>query len=106
MVHIAGWVLIVCSGVGRTTPGIDAFSGAELQRQVWGIRSLDIPTVNDSAEALPRAVAIQSLYSKLLADTAANIAPYVGTAAVACDMLGIVDALGQGSLVRISRAQG
>ena len=85
---------------------MDAFRGAELQRQVWGIRSLDIPTVDDSVEALPRAVAIQSLNNRLLADKAADIAPYVGTAAVAHDMLSIVEALGQGSFTRISRVQG
>ena len=55
--------------------------------------------MNDSVEALPRTIAMQSLDSRLLADKAASIAPYVGTVAVAHDMLSIVEALGQGSLV-------
>lgn len=58
--------------------------------------------IDDSAEALPRAVAIQSLNNRLLADKAADIAPYVGTAAVAHDMLSIVEALGQGSFVHLN----
>ena len=63
------------------------------------MRGLDAPTVDSSVEALSRVIALQSLNNKLLADKAANIAPYVGTAAVARDMLSIVEALGQGSLV-------
>ena len=102
MVHSTGRMLILSQGIGRTTPGVDPFRGADLQRQVWGIRGLDTPTVDSSVEALSRVVAIRNLHSKLLADKAANIAPYVGTAAVAHDMLSIVEALGQGSLVRTS----
>ena len=94
-----GRALIVHPGISRTTPGIDSFRGADLQRQVWAIRNLDAPTANDSVEALPRTIALQTLTNKLLADKAADIAPYVGTAAVARDMLSIVEALGQGSLV-------
>lgn len=92
-------VLILPTGVGRTTPGIDEFRGAYLQKQVWNIRNLDAPTVGGSAEALPRIIALQSLSNRLLADKAASIAPYVGAAAVARDMLSIVESLGQGSLV-------
>jgi hypothetical protein len=55
--------------------------------------------VDDSMEALPRIVAIRKLTNTLLADRAAHIAPYVGTAAVARDMLTILEALGQGSFV-------
>jgi len=94
-------VLILHSGVSRTTPGIDAFRGASLQRQVGALVSFDAPTVNDSVEALPRAVALQRLTGKLFADRTASIAPYVGTAATARDMLSILDALGQGSLVEL-----
>lgn len=92
-------MLIIDTGVGRTTPGINALRGAFTQRQVWSIRNLDAPTVNDSVEALPRTIAILHLTNRLLADKAADIAPYVGSAAVARDMLSIVEALGQGSLV-------
>ena len=99
MIHNSGQVLILHPGIGRTTPGIDSFRGAYLQKQVWGIRDVDAPTMSDSVEALPRAIAIQSLTNRLLADKAANIAPYVGTAAVARDMLSILEALGQGSSV-------
>jgi hypothetical protein len=67
-----------------------------------GHSQLDAPTVSDSVEALPRIIALQSLTNRLLADRAASIAPYVGTAAVAHDMLSIVEALGQGSLVQIT----
>jgi len=93
--------LIFHTGVGRTTPGIDAFRGEHLQRQVWGIRNLDTPTPGDSVEALSRIIAIEKLNNRLIADKEASIAPYVGTAAVAHDMLSIVEALGQGSLVQI-----
>ena len=88
-------------GVSRTTPGIDSFRGENTLRQVWGIRNLDAPVVSDSAEALPRIISTQNLSYKLIADKEANIAPYIGTAAVARDMLSIVEALGQGSLVQI-----
>ena len=96
------WRLIPHTGVGRTTPGIDAFRGERLQRQVWGIRNLDTPTPSGSVEALPRIIAIEKLNNKLIADKEASIAPYVGTAAVAHDMLSIVEALGQGSLVQMN----
>ena len=88
------------TGIARTTPGIDAFKGDRLQRQVWGLRNLDAPTVSNSIEALPRIIAIEKLSNRLLADNAASIAPYVGTAAVAHDMLSIVEALGQSSFVQ------
>ena len=78
---------------------MDAFMDTDLQRQVWNIRGLETPTVDSSVEALSRVVALQSLNNKILTYKAANIAPYVGTAAVARDMLSIVEALGQGSLV-------
>jgi hypothetical protein len=96
-------VLTIHTGVGRTTPGIEAFRGASLQKQVWYTRALDIPTVDDSVEALPRTIAFQKLTNRLLADKAANIAPYVGTAAVAHDMLSITEALGQSSLFNFRR---
>jgi hypothetical protein len=96
-----GRLLILHTGVGRTTPGIDAFRGEYLQRQVWGIRYADLPTVGDSVEALPRIIAYEKLTSRL-ADKVASIAPYVGSAAVAHDMLTIVEALGQSSLVQIN----
>jgi hypothetical protein len=86
--------------------GIDAFRSEYLQRQVWGIRNVDAPTVKDSVEALPRIMAIEKLTSRLLADKEASIAPYVGTAAVAHDMLTIVEALGQSTLVQISCSSG
>ena len=89
--------VLAAPGVGRTTPGIDAFRGANLQRQVWSIRELDIPALDDSVEAIPRAIAIRRLINRLLADRVASIAPYVGTAATARDMLSILQALGQGS---------
>ena len=57
--------------------------------------------MSDSVGALPRIIAAQSLGNQLIADKEASIAPYVGTAAVARDMLSIVEALGQGSLVQI-----
>jgi hypothetical protein len=101
-----GRALILHTGVGRTTPGIDAFRGEYLQRQVWGIRNVDAPTVKDSVEALPRIIAIEKLTSKLIADKEASIAPYVGTAAVAHDMLNIIETLGQGSLLQISYSSG
>jgi len=94
--------LIPHTGVGRTTPGIDAFRGERLQRQVWGIRNLDTPTPSDSVGALPRIIAIEKLNNKLIADKEASIAPYVGTAAAAHDMLSIIEALGQGSLVQMN----
>ena len=75
------------------------FRGADLQRQVWNIRGLDTPKVGSSVETLSRVVALQGFNNKLLANKVANIAPYVGTAAVSRDMLSIVEALGQGSLV-------
>jgi len=62
---------------------------------------MDVPTVDDSDEALPRTLAINKLINRLIADTAAIIAPYVGTSAVARDMLSIIEALGQGSLVQV-----
>ncbi len=89
------------TGVSRTTPGIDAFRGENTLRQVWGIRVIDAPSVSDSVDALPRIIAFGKLNNKLIADKEANIAPYVGTAAVARDMLSIVEALGQGSWVQI-----
>ena len=92
-------MLILHIGASRTTPGIDSFRGENTLRQVWGIRNLDAPAVSDSVGALPRIIAIQNLGYKLIADKEANIAPYVGTAAVARDMLSIVEALGQGSLI-------
>jgi hypothetical protein len=101
-----GRLLILHTGVGRTTPGIDAFRGERLQRQVWGIRSADPPTVGDSVEALPRIIAYEKLNNKLIADKEARIAPYVGTAAAAHDMLTIVETLGQGSLVQINCSSG
>ena len=57
--------------------------------------------MSDSVGALPRIIAAQKLGNKLIADTEAEIAPYVGTAAMARDMLSIVEALGQGSLAQI-----
>ena len=75
--------------------------GENAQRDLWGIRRIDAPSVSDSVGALPRIIAFQNLSNKLFADKAANIAPYVGTAAVARDMLSIVEALGQGLLVQI-----
>src|SRR5258706_1083778 len=93
--------LFVHTGVSRTTPGIDAFRGENTLRQVWGIRVIDAPSVSDSVDALPRIIAFGKLITKLIADKEANIAPYVGTAAVARDMLSIVEALGQGSWVQI-----
>jgi len=104
--HTMRRVLILHSGISRTTPGINAFRGENLQRQVWDIRNLDAPTMSSSAEALPRIVAIKNLYNRLLADKAASIAPYVGTAAVAHDMLSIVEAMGQGSLAQVSCSSG
>jgi len=101
VVHHAGRLLMLHEGVGRTTPGVDAFRGANLQRQVWGIRDLAAPALNDSADALPRTIATQRLYNTLIADKAADVAPYVGTAATARDMLSIIDALGQGSLFEV-----
>ena len=101
-----GRVLILHTGISRTTPGINAFRGENLQRQVWGIRDLDAPTVSSSIEALPRIIATNKLNNRLLADKAASIAPFVGTAAVARDMLSIVEALGQGLLVQISCSLG
>jgi hypothetical protein len=94
-----GRALILHTGVGRTTPGIDAFRGEYLQRQVWGIRNADLPTVGDSVEALPRFIAYKKLNNRLFADKEAGIAPYVGSAAVAHDMLTIVEALGQSKFV-------
>ena len=95
-------MLILHAGIARTTPGIDAFRGENLQKQVWGIRNLDAPAMSSSAEALPRIVAVEKLNNRLIVDKAASIAPYVGTAAVAHDMLSIVEALGQSSLVQIT----
>ena len=89
------------TGVSRTTPGINSFRGENTLRQAWGIRNFDAPVVSDSVGALPRLVAIENLSNKLIADREAKIAPYVGTAAVARDMLTIVEALGQGSLFQI-----
>ena len=89
------------TGVSRTTPGIDAFRDENTLRQVWGIRGIDAPSVSDSVWALPRIIAMGKLSNKLFADKGAGIAPYVGTAAVARDMLSIVEALCQGSLVQI-----
>jgi len=63
--------------------------------------NFDAPTVNDPVEALPRAVALQRLTGKLFAERTSSIAPYVGTATTARDMLSIMDALGQGSLVEV-----
>ena len=91
-------------GVSRTTPGIDSFRGENTLRQVWGIRNLDAPVVSDSVGALPRIIAAQQLGNRLIADKEASIAPYVGTAAVARDMLSIVEVLGQGSLVQNRRS--
>ena len=93
--------LLLPTGVSRTTPGINSFRGENTLRQVWGIRDIDAPVVSDSVGALPRIIATQKLGNKLIADKEAKIAPYVGTAAVARDMLTIVEALGQGSLVQI-----
>ena len=87
--------------MSRTTPGIDVFRGENVQRDLWGIRAIDAPSPGDSVDALPRIIAMENLSSKLLADKAAGIAPYVGTASVARDMLSIVEALGQGSLIQI-----
>ena len=101
VVYTLGRVLTPHTGFARTTPGIDAFKGDRLQRQVWGIRNLDAPAMDNSIEALPRIVSMQKLNNRLFADNAASIAPYVGTAAVAHDMLNIVEALGQSSLVQI-----
>jgi len=95
-------VLILHTGVGKTTPGIDAFRGERLQRQVWGLHNIATPAPSDSIEALPRIIAIEKLNNRLIADKEASIAPYVGTAAVAHDMLSIVEALGQGSLVQLN----
>ena len=89
------------TGVSRTTPGIDSFRGENTLRQVWGIRNIDAPVVSDSVGALPRMIATQNLGNKLIADKEANIAPYVGAAAVARDMLRIVEALDQGSFIKI-----
>ena len=102
VVYSLGRVLTPHTGVARTTPGIDAFKGDRLQRQVWGIRNLDAPVMGNSVEALPRIIAMEKLNNRLIADNAASIAPYVGTAAVAHDMLSIVEALGQSSLVQIT----
>ena len=63
--------------------------------------TLDIPALDDPIAALPRTIAIRRLINTLLADKAANMASYVGTAAVARDMLSILEALGQGSLVEV-----
>ena len=93
--------LLLHIGVSRTTPGINSFRGENTLRQVWGTRDRDVPVVSDSVGALPRIIATQKLGYKLIADKEAKIAPYVGTAAVARDMLTIVEALGQGSLVQI-----
>ena len=93
--------LLLHIGVSRTTPGIDAFRGENAQRDLWAIRAVDAPSVSDSVDALSRIIAFQNLGNKLLADKEASTAPYVGTAAVARDMLSIVEALGQGSLVQI-----
>jgi hypothetical protein len=93
-------VLILYPGVSRTTPGIDAFGDDFLQKQVWLLRYFDAPVVSNSVEALARTVALQRLTNRLVADKAANVAPYGGTAAVARDMLSIVEALGQGPFVR------
>ena len=95
-------MLITHTGIARTTPGIDVFRGENLQKQVWGIRNIDAPAMSSSVEAPPRIVAIEKLNNRLIADKAASIAPYVGTAAVAHDMLSIVEALGQSSLVHIT----
>ena len=89
--------LFLRTGVSRTTPGIDVFRGENTQRELWGSRHIDAPSVSDSVGALPRIVAFQNLSNNLFEDKVANIAPYVGTAAVAHDMLSIVEALGQGS---------
>jgi|SRR5258706_1565520 len=89
------------TGVSRTTPGIDVFRGENAQRDLWEIRAIDAPSVSDSVDALPRIIAFENLSGKLFADKEASVAPYVGTAAVAHDMLSIVGALGQGSSVQI-----
>ena len=93
--------LLLHAGVSRTTPGINSFRGENTLRQVWGIRDRDAPVVSDSVGALPRIIAAQKLTNKLIADKEAKIAPYVGTAAVARDMLSIVEALGHGLLAQI-----
>jgi hypothetical protein len=98
--------LTLHEGTGRTTPGVDAFRDASLQKQVWGIRNYDAPALNDSVTALPRLIAMQSLLNRRIADKTANIAPYVGTAAAARDMLSIVEAQGQGSFLRIGYGWG
>ncbi len=98
--------LFLHTGVSRTTPGIDVFRGENAQRDLWGIRTIDAPSVSDSVDALPRILAFQNLSNKLFADKEAGVAPYVGTAAVARDMLNIVEALGQGSLVQIRLIMG
>ena len=77
------------------------FRGENALRDAWGIRAIDTPSMSDSVGALPRIIAMENLSNKLFADKEANIAPYVGAAAVAHDMLSIVEALGQGSLVQI-----
>ena len=95
-------MLILHTGVGKTTPGIDAFRGERLQRQAWGLRNGATPAPSDSIEALPQIIAIEKLNNRLIADKEASIAPYVGTAAAAHDMLSIVEALGQGSLAQMN----
>ena len=77
------------------------FRGENALRELWVIRAIDAPSMSDSVGALPRIIAIENLINKLFADKEASIAPYVGTAAVARDMLSIVGALGQGLLVQI-----
>ena len=102
VVYTLGRVLTPHTGFARTTPGIDAFKGDRLQRQVWSLRELDAPTVSDSIEGLPKMIAMRKLSNRLFVDNAASIAPYVGTAAVAHDMLSIVEALGQSLLVQVT----
>ena len=94
-------ILILTStdpGIGYTTPVVNVFGSDNLSRSVWNLKALGMPLLNQTADALPRAIAHTKLYNELIAEKAHHAARHTNTAVVSRDMLSIVEAHGQGKL--------
>lgn len=84
-------------GVGRTTPQVVVFTD-QAEGAAWSVKTQAEPLENSTLDALSRIRSRSLIYNSLAAARTQHASPYVGTAAVARDMLSITQALGHDKL--------
>jgi pimeloyl-ACP methyl ester carboxylesterase len=84
----------VYSGIGFTTPKVQVFSDPA-EKAVWDLRYESIPAMNSTPDALARNAARWAVFGDLAAQRMAEPGQFVGTAAVARDMVRMAEAYGE-----------